>query len=247
MGRADLGESSGASQPIDAVLLDAGGVLTLPRVDLVRRALRDMGALPDASTLERAHYVAIAAYDRARGEREGYGAFLEAYVRAAGVPASCGELAAARLDAALKADHHPWSRVRRGAHRGLRAICESGATVVVVSNSNGTVEWSLLTLEICQVGPGPGAQVTGVLDSQVVGHAKPDPRIFALALSMAGVPAGRAIHVGDSVRADVGGARAAGVCPLHFDPHGICRASDHEHVASLVEVARRVRLSRRRP
>jgi putative hydrolase of the HAD superfamily len=45
------------------------------------------------------------------------------------------------------------------------------------------------------------------------------------------------VHVGDSVRMDVGGARAAGIRPLHLDPFGFCSAADHEHVRSLEEVA----------
>ena len=51
------------------------------------------------------------------------------------------------------------------------------------------------------------------------------------------MPADRAVHVGDSVHADVEGARAAGVTPVHFDPYGLCKAQGHEHAASLVAVA----------
>jgi putative hydrolase of the HAD superfamily len=235
------------SEEIDAVLLDAGGVLTLPAVELVRDALSQAGARPSARTLDHAHYLAIPAYDRSAGEGDGHEAFLAAYVQAAGVPPARVKVAAKRLAEALKAEDNPWSRVRPGVRPGLRAICASGATVVIVSNSDGTVERSLLALGVCQVGPGSGAQVAAVLDSAVVGHSKPDRRIFRLALSKAGVTAGRAVHVGDSVRADVEGARAAGIRPVHFDPHGLCRASDHEHAASLLEVARLVRRSRRRP
>jgi putative hydrolase of the HAD superfamily len=42
----------------------------------------------------------------------------------------------------------------------------------------------------------------------------PDGAVFATALRRAGVPAARAVHVGDSLDEDVKGARAAGIEPL---------------------------------
>ena len=44
-----------------------------------------------------------------------------------------------------------------------------------------------------------------------VGWRKPDPRIFGSALDRLGVAAGDAVHVGDRLDADVGGAAAAGI------------------------------------
>ena len=78
-----------------------------------------------------------------------------------------------------------------------------------------------------------------ILDSAVVGVAKPDPEIFRLALDALGVPAGGAVlHVGDSLRYDVAGALAAGLQPVHMDPYGFCSAPDgHSHVRSLAELA----------
>ena len=49
------------------------------------------------------------------------------------------------------------------------------------------------------------------LASGAVGLAKPDPALFRLALSRAGVKAEDAVMVGDSLRADVEGARSAGM------------------------------------
>jgi putative hydrolase of the HAD superfamily len=225
------------SQRVEAILLDAGGVLTLPDPELVRAQLAADRVRPDVEALDRAHYVGVAALDRAGGGEQGYEAFLRAYVAAAGFsPRGVGR-AAERLDRAIKGADNAWSRVCPGALAGLRSLCAAGLKVVIVSNSNGTVERSLVSMGVCQVGPGAGASVAGVVDSAVVGIAKPDSRIFTLALSRAGVPADRALHVGDSVHADVEGAGAAGVRPIHLDPYGLCQAQDHEHVATLTEVA----------
>ena len=62
---------------------------------------------------------------------------------------------------------------------------------------------------------------------------------YRSALDALGVPAsGTVLHVGDSLRYDVGGALAAGLEPVHLDPHGFCPAPDgHRHVRTLTELA----------
>lgn len=46
---------------------------------------------------------------------------------------------------------------------------------------------------------------------------KPDPEPFDRALSALGVTPTETVHVGDSLRSDVAGARAAGVTPVWFE------------------------------
>ena len=53
-----------------------------------------------------------------------------------------------------------------------------------------------------------------------------------------------AVHVGDSLLTDVGGARKAGIRPIHFDPFQLCALTDHEHADSMAAVVRLVRGSR---
>jgi putative hydrolase of the HAD superfamily len=88
-------------------------------------------------------------------------------------------------------------------------------------------------------GPAEGVPMGIIVDSAVVGVAKPDPRIFGFALDALGVPAdGTVLHVGDSLRYDVAGALAAGLQPVHMDPHGFCPQPDgHPHVRSLAALA----------
>jgi putative hydrolase of the HAD superfamily len=126
-----------------------------------------------------------------------------------------------------------WRRVAPGAIELLRRWRAPGVRIVLVSNSDGTVEGVLGELGVCQVGAGPGVAVEAILDSQVVGMAKPDPGFFALALRRADVEAGDALHVGDSLHADVVGAAAAGIRPLHFTPYGGCDGDRHAHLARL--------------
>jgi len=69
------------------------------------------------------------------------------------------------------------------------------------------------------VGPGRGAPVEVVVDSHRVGVEKPDPAIFGFALRAMDLDPARCVYVGDSVRIDVAGARAAGLTPILLDPH----------------------------
>jgi putative hydrolase of the HAD superfamily len=81
----------------------------------------------------------------------------------------------------------------------------------------------------------------------VVGVAKPDPAIFAIALEACGVAPERALHIGDTVGADVDGALAAGVHPIHLDPYAFCRDDSHHHAPDLATVAELLGGSRRLP
>ena len=200
---------------VEAVLVDAGGVLTVLNPRLVRSALARAGLDVNQETLDRAHYAAIANFDgSAGGKKDQRAAFYMAYVATAGASKERVAEAVAELDAAMRAASKPWSKIREGLIEGLRAICDAGAKVAIVSNATGKVEEELQALRVCQAGSGYGAAVVAVIDSAVVGVAKPDPRIFELALTAVGVPAERAVHVGDSIRMDVDGARAAGIRPL---------------------------------
>jgi HAD superfamily hydrolase (TIGR01549 family) len=57
--------------------------------------------------------------------------------------------------------------------------------------------------------------------SGTVGHAKPDPRIFQHALEQAGVEPREAVMVGDWALGDAGGAQAAGMRGVWFNPQGL--------------------------
>jgi len=57
-----------------------------------------------------------------------------------------------------------------------------------------------------------------VITSESAGAGKPDPRIFAKALGLAGAEPGGSLMIGDSVTADMAGARAIGMDQAHFHP-----------------------------
>ena len=231
---------------VSAILLDAGGVLVFPAPAHVLPPLREAGLDPDLATLERAHYHAMAVQDAAQVapvSQTWWRDYLITYVAACGVAQDQCEALADQM--ASRVVGRSWAQAGLGALDGLRAVAALGVPIGVVSNSDGTVEADLRRIGLCYAPrlaePVPGAVPMGVIiDSAVVGVAKPDPAIFAFALKALNVPAGpNVLHVGDSLRYDVAGALAAGLQPVHLDPHGLCPAPDgHRHVRTLTELAR---------
>jgi putative hydrolase of the HAD superfamily len=218
---------------VDAVLLDVGGVFVLPdHAEIVAAGAR-AGIAVDPGRLDAAHYAAIAAWDRST-EVELWRPYVAAYFEAAGVPAAQLDAALPALVAAFRSTI--WSRPIAAASDALRALARVGIPIGIVSNADGRVEPLLRELGVCQVGAGPGVEVGVVVDSTIVGYEKPDPRIFELALRALGVAPEQTIHVGDSARADVAGAIAAGVTPVHLDPYQLCDDGRHVHVTALADV-----------
>lgn len=221
------------------MFLDVGGVFHLPDHTVMVEALRraGVGGPLDPGSLDRAHYAGVAALaDWPAAEAGIWTAYEEAYAREAGAAPECIAAAVAELDVAFGRPG-VWSRLVPGSLDGLRALHETGVTLAIVSNSDGTLEGRLAREGICQAGPGPGVPMTVVIDSAAVGVAKPDPAIFRIALDATGVAPDRVLHIGDTVGADVDGALAAGVRPLHLDPYGFCTDDRHPHIPDLLTVA----------
>ena len=227
-------------QPIDAVILDVGGVLLVPHYEPVNSALGPSGIALDAGAAERAHFVGIRSLDAASDdEREARHAYLRGYAEAAGVPSEQREGAVSQM---RKIWGGPtidlWRQQVRGSVEGLRCLRDRGLRLGIVSNADGTIEEQLRRERICQVGEGLGVPVLAIVDSHLVGVEKPSAEIFQHALEPLGVSPERAVYVGDTVRYDVRGARAAGLRPVHFDPYELCpERGDHVHVARLRDLS----------
>jgi putative hydrolase of the HAD superfamily len=75
-----------------------------------------------------------------------------------------------------------------------------------------------------------------IVTSAEAGARKPSAAIFKRALTLAGVGADDAIHVGDSIEEDLAGARAAGIEPVLISRDGKPGPQDARAVASLLEL-----------
>jgi putative hydrolase of the HAD superfamily len=234
-----------ASRPA-AVLLDVGGIFHLPSHEHVVGACARAGFEADAARLDRAHYCGTTSFHTDyTGElpwSEMWGGYLDRYIAELGVHDDLKSDVVEHLQQEFTAGGL-WSRIIPGSVDDLRVLAATGVRLGVVSNAEGTVAVQLREGEVLQVGPGIGVEVDCVIDSGEVGVLKPDPRIFVIALDAMGLQPEQVWYVGDMPGIDVVGARAAGIEPLVIDPFGLHGGHDYETVASLRDVAERVKAS----
>jgi len=130
-----------------------------------------------------------------------------------------------------------WNVPLPGIADALQELRALGFRLVVVSNADGTVERGLARA-------GLHAWLDVIVDSHLVGFEKPDPRIFAHALTRSGARPQTTLHVGDLYAADVVGARAAGVHALLLDPHDDWPPVDCARLPDVPALARAIRAVR---
>lgn len=196
-----------------AILLDALGTLVAlePPAPRLRAELRERFGL-EISEAEAAHAIAaeIAYYRAHLDDGRDEAALGELRRHCAEVLRSALPGAGARLEvdplleallASLRFTAFPDARP------ALESAREHGRRLVVVSNWDVSLVGVLRNL-------GLEPLLDAIVTSAGVGARKPAPAIFERALDLAGVAAGDAIHVGDSLDEDVAGARAAGIEPI---------------------------------
>lgn len=229
---------------IDTLFLDAGGTLISMDFDWIARELDALGARCEPARIARAEAAARPIVSRAiaRGgsteARDTFSGYVELVLRSAlpHVAEPDREDLARRLVPRIRIPGRAlelWSAVLPGVPEALARLRAAGLRLVVVSNADGTVEEGLTRA-------GLRPYLDAVVDSHVIGHEKPDPRIFAHALGLFGSSAARTLHVGDFYAADVVGARAAGVHALLLDPYGDWGELDCPVARDVPEVAERL-------
>lgn len=72
-----------------------------------------------------------------------------------------------------------------------------------------------------------------VVDAEMAGVKKPDPNIFKMALSLAKASPESSLMIGDSLEADILGAKAVGLHVLHFNAHG---EPPHDHCSMISDL-----------
>lgn len=92
----------------------------------------------------------------------------------------------------------------------LEAWQKIGIELGIVSNFDSRLYWVLEALKLKEF-------FTSITISTEVGFAKPDPKIFAIALQQHSCAANHAWHIGDSFRQDYQGAKAAGLRAILLD------------------------------
>ncbi|MEM9380424.1 MAG: HAD-IA family hydrolase [Planctomycetota bacterium] len=205
-----------------ALLVDFGGTLATERSSraaIYAEAARARGVEVEDARMAR---LMAAAHDRLPREHDGefrYGrGWFERFMRiiftdelrlsSATLQGIAGELFARFADART-------FRVFPDARDLLGRARARGLPIAVVSNWSEALDGLVRDL---------GLDVDVVLSSAVLRSEKPEPAIFLAALRAVGADPADALHVGDSLRCDVEGARAVGVRAVLLDRSATGRA-----------------------
>lgn len=211
---------------LEAVVFDAGGTLVRLDFEWMNELVRSLGHEVGAGALRRSEIAARKAFELVLddpppvavpgeprlGERGDTRLYFRVIFEAAGVPPA---LVGPALQRCFERQAGPglWARTVEGARGCLDALALLGLRRACVSNSDGRAAEHLAACDMLR-----GLEF--VVDSQLVGIAKPEPGIFHLALERLGLPAERTLYVGDLRRVDGEGARAAGMHFVLLDPYG---------------------------
>jgi putative hydrolase of the HAD superfamily len=243
--------ASGDGAPVmrpAGVLFDAGGTLIQPNVRRLAAGLAEIGQRGhrgradhvdhvdhvDEDGLDAALWRAMALFDSDYGPEAGdpsrwRPAWLERFGREAGVPGEVMTQAWQIVDG----ERHVWDQPIDGARECLDRLRHAGVRVGVVSNSDGRVAGALDRAGLVD-------RLDIIVDSGVVGVAKPDPLIFDHALEPLGLKASETWYIGDTVAYDVAAADAAGLTSWVIDHRGLHTRAHARRVFSLAAFADRV-------
>jgi FMN phosphatase YigB (HAD superfamily) len=222
----------------EVILLDCGGTITWPPFDRLAATVRELKGidLPVDAQYRAFHRGSHALEDWLRTQVDPPAAtplelavwIFSTGLAAEGFPgvwdAACAQAMADRGERPGNWDYSfPWIK------QCLERLKRHGYRLALVSNSDGHVEEMINTL-------GYAPYFEAVIDSQVVGVAKPDPQIFYLALKALGLDdysrmakefaeghglQPPVLYVGDSFRNDYTGAVKAGLQACLLDPLGL--------------------------
>lgn len=218
-------------EKINAIFLDAGNTLLSMDFEWIRELLEGCGVSCNLESLRRAEAAArppLSATLESLKSTEGEDAFsfymrniLERLPQIEASNDGMIEKITREIMPVLRSPGQTqrlWSSVLPGVPEALEILKKEGYQLIVVSNSDGTVEESLSNA-------GLRSYLDEVVDSHWAGFEKPDPRLFKHALKLSGTNPEETIHIGDIYDVDITGARSAGIHALLLDPF-----DDWQHV-----------------
>jgi putative hydrolase of the HAD superfamily len=217
-----------------AVFFDVGGTLLHLDRDFILACLAERGLHHDHAAFKRAERLGRAAM-MARLQSTDPGTDADrwrAYAQALLDDLGCrGDDAAAVRARIIERNQEGrlWGYSEPGTADTLARLKQDGYIVGIVSNSNGRVHEFLQHANLSQY-------LDFVVDSGTVGVEKPDPRIFEIACTRAGVSPCEALHVGDLYEIDIVGARNAGITPVLIDHGDATNAVDCHRIHAIPEI-----------
>ena len=222
-------------RPIEAVLIDAGGVLVDPNWDVIAGLLATRGAGVPAAVLRAAEPAAKrelddAAVIGATTDEERTASYLGRVLRHAGIAVDPAALRGASEEMTrLHRELGLWEVVPDGTHEALDALRAAGLRLALASNADPLLRGKLGALGVAE-------RLDHLGISGEMGVEKPAPRFFHRILGEIEVAPERAVHVGDVYEIDVVGARAAGLAAVLVDVEDRSRDRDVIRIRALHEL-----------
>lgn len=221
------------SQVITTLLFDFGGTLAFLDYQLLAQEFSSPGRELTPEQLERAEYMGRRRLDE-KLTLEGaslpgaYEALMRGWFEAAGIPGQEFAIHQARFRE-IHRQQTLWRVIRPGTIEALDRMKRAGLKLGIVSNAEGQIEG-----DAKRMGLTPYFDV--IIDSHVVGVAKPDPRIFQIALDRIGSRASETLFAGDIYSIDMLGARAAGIEGRLIDQMQMYDWIDHPRIKGVAEI-----------
>lgn len=211
------------------VLFDAGGTLVQLHVERLAEALRERGADPER--LDDGFWRTLVVMD---AEFAGQIPDVEGWARwwFGRLSENTGIAEQVLTEAFREADEQQglWDMPIPGAAECLTRLREGGLRVGVVSNADGRAEEGLARAGLAEL-------LEVIVDSAVVGAAKPDPAVFDYALGPLGLKPEETWYIGDTVIFDAAGAEAAGMTAWIIDHRGLHTVEYPRRVSTLAQFA----------
>lgn len=223
-----------AQSRVKALLFDFGNTLAFLDYELLAVELSEPERPLVALELERAEYAGRAALDRflmSGGPpdlNEAYRVYFCKWMEAAGIAPERMVFCRERFSELHKVASM-WRVIRPGTIAMLERYRAAGLKLGVVSNAEGHIESDARRFGIHHY-------FDVIIDSHVVGVAKPDPRIFRLALERLKVAPEEALFAGDIYSVDMVGAHAAGIEGKLVDVMGQYDWVDHAKIRGIHEL-----------
>lgn len=205
---------------IDAVFLDAGGVLLRPDYYRIKTLFPELEL--DEEMIDRALYPSESHAGAGLGPGDDDNQFVHEFALACGIPES-------NLDEEREKEMQnimlfsPWiARKLDETKKFIKYIRTIGKKVVIVTNTeNGLAKNVLRGAYVCtdddnDIGI---SKVDKIVDTWLVGIHKPDPAIYTYTANLMNVDISRCLHVGDSFRNDYEAGMKAGAKVLLFRPY----------------------------
>jgi FMN phosphatase YigB (HAD superfamily) len=203
---------------IDAVFLDAGGVLLKPDFTRVQNLFPELDLKEEK--IDNALYPSGCNVGAGLGPGDDNNKFVYQFAIESGIPPE--KIISNEKELQNIILFSEWiPRKLDETKMVLQYLRSKNKKIVIVSNTdNGSASKLLLELKICSVTDLEGIEkVDEIIDSWIVGIHKPDHRIYEYAANQINVDISKCLHIGDSIRNDYDSAKKAGAKALLFSPY----------------------------